>query len=59
MGRQSEIALYTLNKSMEILYNMGIRRKYSIRLPMGECILNGIALAVLCYVYLNDPLIFR
>jgi len=35
VGRQSEIALYTLNKSMEVLYNMGIRRNYPIKLPNG------------------------
>lgn len=59
MGRQSEIALYTLNKSMEVVYNMGLRRKLPVRLPMGECVLNGVAIAILAFVYLSQPETFR
>jgi hypothetical protein len=59
MGRQSEIALYTLNKSMEVVYNMAIRRKLPVRLPQGECILTGVAISILSYVYMSDSSTFR
>jgi hypothetical protein len=59
LGRQSEIALYTLNKSMEVTYNMATRRNYPVRLPKGECILNAVALAVLAFAYLSNAEIFR
>lgn len=59
MGRQSEIALYTLNKSMEVSYNMLTRRNWPVRLPKGECWLTAVALAVLVFFYADDPQIFR
>lgn len=35
VSRQSEIALFCLNKTMETTYNMMIRRKYPVRVPQG------------------------
>ena len=44
---------------MEVTYNMATRRKYPVRLPKGECILNAVALAVLAFAYLSNAEIFR
>ena len=44
---------------MEVTYNMAIRRKFPIRLPKGECLLNAVALAVLAFAYLNNSEVFR
>lgn len=55
VSRQSEIALYTLNKSMEVVYNMGKRRGYPVKWPFGEGLLMSVALAVICYHYMNNP----
>lgn len=59
IGRQAEIALFSLNKSMEVLYNFMRRRSYPIRIPYGECWLNAAALAIITYIYMNDCSIFR
>ena len=40
---------------MEVLYNMATRRQWKVRVPMGECWLNAIALAVICFTYLDAP----
>jgi hypothetical protein len=34
-SRQAEIALYTLNKSMEVLYNLAQRRSWPVKVPYG------------------------
>jgi hypothetical protein len=51
ISRQSEIALYTLNKSTEVLYNMAKRRKWLVKVPFGEGWLMAVSLAVICYSY--------
>jgi hypothetical protein len=38
---------------------MGIRRKYPIRIPNGECLLVGVAIAVICYYYVDCPTAIR
>jgi hypothetical protein len=35
VSRQSEIALFCLNKTMETTYNMMVRRKYPVQIPHG------------------------
>ena len=49
VSRQSEIALYTLNKSTEVLYKMAKRRGYPVKIPGGEGILLALSLAVIAY----------
>ena len=44
---------------MEVCYNMALRRKWPIRIPKGECLLNAIAIAVLSFVYLNRADFFK
>lgn len=58
-GRQSEIALFTLNKSMETTYHLLTRRKWPIRICYGECLLMGVAMSILCFHYLNHRDAFR
>lgn len=38
---------------------MGIRRKYPIRIPNGECLLVGVAIAVICFYYVDCPTAIR
>jgi hypothetical protein len=59
ISRQSEIALYTLNKSMEVAYNMALRREWPVKVPKGECWLVGVALALICYHHANCPQAIR
>lgn len=59
ISRQSEIALFTVNKSMEVLYNMALRRKWKVRVPQGECWLNAVAMAIIAFTYINDPQVWR
>lgn len=59
ISRQSEIALYTVNKSTEVLYNMALRRGMKVRIPYGECWLNAVSIAIICFTYINDPDIWR
>jgi hypothetical protein len=54
VSRQSEIALFCLNKTMETSYNMLLRRKYPVRVPHGEALLLGLALAIISYHYFNN-----
>lgn len=54
VSRQSEIALYCLNKSMEVCYLLGRRRNWPIRVPHGECLLMLVATGVICYHYMNN-----
>ena len=54
-GRQSEIALFCVNKSMETLYNMALRRNYPVRIPYGECLLMGVAIGIICYHFADCP----
>ena len=54
-GRQSEIALFCLNKSIETAYNMGLRRQYPIRIPHGEVLVAAVAFGMLCYLYKDCP----
>lgn len=35
VSRQSEIALFCFNKTLETLYNMAIRRNMPVRIPYG------------------------
>ena len=58
-GRQMEIAMFTLNKSMEISYNLALRRNYPVRIRYCECLLTGVALAILCFVYALDADVYR
>ena len=53
-GRQAEIALFSVYKSMEILYNMGKRRKLPVTIPLGNCVMTGFALCIICYHYFNN-----
>jgi hypothetical protein len=59
ISRQSEIALFTVNKSMEVLYNMALRRRWMVRVPYGECWLNAVAMAIIAFTYINDPQVWR
>ena len=59
VSRQAEIALYTLNKSMKVLYNLAVRRSWPVKVPYGECWLNGVAMAIICFVYINDRDVWR
>jgi hypothetical protein len=54
VSRQSEIALFCLNKTMETSYNMMVRRKYPVRVPHGEVLLVAVSLAIISYHYLNN-----
>lgn len=40
---------------MEVCYNMARRRGWPIKLPKGECLLMGIALALISYNYIEHP----
>ena len=53
-GRQAEIALFTVYKTMETVYNMGRRRGWPVRIPIGNCIITGLALAIICHHYFNN-----
>ena len=50
-GRQAEIALYCVNKSIETVYSLLRRRNYPVRIPYGECLLVGVATGIICYLY--------
>lgn len=52
-GRQAEIALYCVNKTVETLYNIAKRRNYSFGVPNGECLVIGLAVAVICYLWVD------
>jgi hypothetical protein len=34
---------------------MAIRRNYPVRIPYGECLLVGVAVAIICYHYMDCP----
>jgi len=34
---------------------MGLRRKYPIRIQHGECLIVGVAVAIICYNYISCP----
>ena len=53
-GRQAEIALFTVYKTMETAYNLGKRRGWPVRVPAGTCLIPGIALSMLCHHYFNN-----
>lgn len=38
---------------MEVLYNMGNRRKWIPKIQLGECWLNAIAMAIIAFTYMN------
>jgi hypothetical protein len=40
---------------MEVVYQMALRRKLPVRLPMGECVLAAVALAIIAFHYMNNP----
>ena len=44
---------------MEVMYNMSRRRNYPVKIPYGECWLNAVAMAIICFTFLNDPDIYR
>ena len=54
ISRQSEIALFCLNKTMETTYNMIVRRRYPVQVPHGDALLTAIALAIIAYHYFNN-----
>jgi hypothetical protein len=54
VSRQSEIALYCLNKSMEVCYLLARRRGWPVRVPYGECLLMVVASAAICHHYMNN-----
>lgn len=58
-NRQIEIALYSINKTTETVYNMMIRRYPKARLPHGEVLLFAVSMAVMCYYYFNSKELFR
>ena len=59
MSRQSEIALFCLNKSTEVMYLMARRRGWPVRVPQGECLLAAVSAGVVMYHYFNCPEAFR
>ena len=59
VGRQTEIALFSLNKSLETLYHMAKRRKYPVRIPYGEGILLGFSIGIISYYYAGYPKAIR
>ena len=40
---------------MEVVYNMALRRKMTVKIPYGECWLNAVAFSIICFTYMNDP----
>ena len=38
---------------------MAIRRGWKVKVPYGECWLNAVSLAVICFTYMNDPETWR
>lgn len=58
-SRQIEISLYCIAKGWETAYFMLKRRNYSIDMPCGNAFLNGFALAVLGFVFMSSPEVFR
>ena len=38
---------------------MARRRKWNVKAPYGECWLNAVAMAIICFTYINDPDIWR
>mgnify|MGYP000935789093 FL=1 len=55
VSRQSEIALYCLNKTMEVCYLMAKRRKWPVKIAGGESLLFAISAAIVCFHYINNP----
>ena len=54
ISRQSEIALFCLNKTMETSYNMMVRRNYPVQIPHGDALLTAVGLAIISYHYFNN-----
>ena len=50
-SRRAEIALYCTAKSIEMGYNVLLRRKWVRSLPKGEALVFGIAIAIIGYFY--------
>ena len=44
---------------MEVLYNLAVRRSWPVKVPYGECWLNGAAMAIICFTYINDRDVWR
>lgn len=59
VNRQAEIALFTFYKCMEIVYKMGTRRKMSVKIPTGNCVITGAALCIICYHYFNNKHVIK
>jgi hypothetical protein len=57
--RQIEIALYCVSKAWEAGYCMLKRRKYPIVIRCGNLLISGISLAIICYVFFEDSMMFR
>jgi hypothetical protein len=53
-SRQAEIALFTMYKTFETLYNMGKRRDLPVRIPAGNCAITATALCIICFHYTNN-----
>lgn len=54
-SRQSEIALYCTAKSIEMGYNVLLRRGAVRGVKYGEALLFGVAIAVIGYYYQQEP----
>lgn len=52
-SRQAEIALYCVNRTVETLYNIAKRRNYPVTIPNGECLIIGIAVGLICYLWVD------
>lgn len=52
-SRQAEIALYCVNKTLETLYNIAKRRNYSVNFANGECLVIGISVGLICYMWVD------
>jgi hypothetical protein len=38
---------------------MALRRGWKVKIPYGECWLNAVSVAVICFTYMNDPEVWR
>jgi hypothetical protein len=53
-SRQAEISLYCTCKSIEMAYNVLLRRGTVKGIKYGEAILFGVAMAIIGYYYQNE-----
>lgn len=57
--RQMEISLYCFAKGWETAYGMLRRRNIPVRLPWGNCVLNGASLGLIMFLFIDCPDAFR